>query len=532
MISKIAIRNYRLFEHLDLEFDSGVNVIVGDNDAGKSTLIEAINLALTGRVDGRMVSQDFPPFLVNLDATAAYIESLKGGTPLAPPEVIIDLFFDDDTGADLLRGTNNIHGEDACGIRIRAAFSDDYNQEYTNFIAKPEQVHLVPTEYYRVEWLGFSGNTITARSVPANASVIDPSLIRLQSGTDYYLQNIIKTHLEPKERVELSRAYRSLRETFSENPSVKSVNDKLSGEQGDVSDRTLSLSIDISQRYTWEGSLAAHLDELPFAYIGKGEQNCVKTLLALGRKAADAHIVLIEEPENHLSFTSLRRLIGKIEAKCKGKQVIIATHSSFVLNKLGLQNLILLSESGASRLTDLPEGTVDYFKKLPGFDTLRVVLAKRVMLVEGPSDELIVQRAYLDVHGRQAIDDGIDIISVRGLSFSRFLDLAVQLGRRVSVVRDNDGKPADKIRDRYRAHAQHDFVSVHVSDDPQLKTLEPQIAAVNDLQRLNTLFGTSCRDADELVDYMADNKTTVALAIFEAADPIVMPEYVRDAVAN
>ena len=41
---------------------------------------------------------------------------------------------------------------------------------------------------------------------------------------------------------------------------------------------------------------------------------------------------------------------------------------------------------------------MNYFKKLPGYDTLRLVLAKRVILVEGPSDELVVQRAYRDAH--------------------------------------------------------------------------------------------------------------------------------------
>ena len=47
MIRKIAIRNYRLFEDFDLDFAPSMNIVVGDNDTGKSTLIEAINLALT-----------------------------------------------------------------------------------------------------------------------------------------------------------------------------------------------------------------------------------------------------------------------------------------------------------------------------------------------------------------------------------------------------------------------------------------------------------------------------------------------------
>lgn len=66
--------------------------------------------------------------------------------------------------------------------------------------------------------------------------------------------------------------------------------------------------------------------------------------------------------------------------------------------------------------------------------TLRLVLAERVTLVEGPSDELVVQRAYLDAHGKLPIKDGVDVISVRGLQAKRFLDIAVQPEKPVVVV--------------------------------------------------------------------------------------------------
>ncbi|NOX21666.1 MAG: AAA family ATPase [Actinobacteria bacterium] len=533
MIQKIAIQNYRRFKEFHLDFESGMNIVVGDNDSGKSSLLEAINLALTGRVQGWPLSQDFSPFLVNQGATAEYVQALHDadGSIPAPPEVIIDLFLEASDDTEILRGRDNLLDKDACGVRIWGYLNPEYLAEYQAFASQPDQVYLVPTEYYRVDWLGFSGNAVTARSIPATASVIDPTTIRLQSGADHHLQQIIHTHLDPSERVELSRAYRSLREEFTKNPSVEAINEKLSGEDGDVTDKELTLSIDISRRFTWESSLVPHLDELPFPFIGKGEQNAVKTLLAIGRKAEDAHIVLIEEPENHLSFSSMRRLISKIEAQCEGKQVIIATHSSFVLNKLGLDRLVLLTEKAAARITDLPADTTEYFKKLSGYDTLRLVLAKRAILVEGPSDELVVQRAYVDTHGCLPIEDGIDVINVRGLSFKRFLDLAVELGCDVSVVTDNDGKPVDDVLARYADYVDHENVSIWVADDPNRRTLEPQLVAMNSLEVLNQILGKTYETADDLVKYMLDNKTASALAIFEADETIEMPEYIRGAVA-
>ena len=528
MIHKVAILNYRLFREFDLEFSPGINILVGSNDSGKSTLIEAIQLGLTGRIHGRALAQELSPYLINQDATQQYVEQLQSGDGnIPPPEMIIDIFLEATEETAILRGTNNVYGEDAVGVRLQAQLSQDFHAEYENFIEDPSAVSLAPTEYYKVDWLGFSGNAVSTRSVPAVASVIDPTTIRLQSGVDYHLQEIIRTHLEPKERVELSRQYRSLREEFSDKESVKKINDRLKTDNEALTDRELGLAIDISQRYTWEGSLVAHLDDLPFQSIGKGEQSALKILLAIGHKANDAHVVLIEEPETHLSFASLRRLIARIEERCADKQVIIATHSTYVLNKLGLQNLILLGDGAITRIADLPEDTIDFFKKLAGFDTLRLVLAKGAILVEGPSDELIVQRGYLDAKGRLPIDDGIDVISV-GLSHKRFLDLAGRLNRRVWVVTDNDGKTFEQVQERFSEYLDSPYVSLHVGDDPKLNTLEPQIVEANDLAILNAALGREYGSKEEVCDAMLNDKTGSALAIFESETRVVMPQYIRD----
>ena len=531
MIQKVAIRNYRIFRSFDLDFSRGINTIVGANDTGKSTLIEAINLALTGRVYGRALTLELSPYMINLEATREYIEGLKFAAelPTPPPCVIIEVFLDETEETTFLRGTNNLYGEDTCGVRIQAKLSPEFQKEYANFIADPSAVRLVPTEYYKVEWLSFCGNGVTARSVPATASVIDSTTIHLQSGVDYHMQQILRNNLDLNERVELSRQYRSLREEFGEKETVKAINERLKSTNNAITDRKLSLAIDISHRYTWESSLAAHLDDLPFPLIGKGEQNALKTLLALGRRADDAQIVLIEEPETHLSFAGLRKLIARIEKHCEGKQVIVATHSNFVLNKLGLQNLILLGGAGPLRITELPNDTVKYFKKLAGFDTLRLVLAQGAILVEGPSDELIVQRAYLDRHGRLPLDDGIDVISV-GLSHKRFLELAISLKRRVWIVTDNDGKTMEQMRERFTNYLKEEGVSLHTGDNPALSTLERQIVDVNDLETLNASLGASYTTKNELLEAMLADKTGAALKISESSTMIVMPKYIKDVI--
>ena len=179
--------------------------------------------------------------------------------------------------------------------------------------------------------------------MPATASLIDAATIRLESGADHYIQQIIANELEVAERVELARAYRSLRESFAGRGAIAAINVRLSeAYQEELSDKALSLSIDVSQKTSWESNLVPHLDDLPLQFVGNGAQNVLKMLLAPNRSVDACHAVLVEEPENHQSPSSLSALVRRIEQRCQGKQVVMTTHSSFVLNKLGLDRLVLL----------------------------------------------------------------------------------------------------------------------------------------------------------------------------------------------
>jgi len=531
VLKKIHIENFRAFRKFDLEFRDGLNLIVGDNDAGKTSLLEAIHLALTSRFRGRPFAYDLSPHLVNQGAAKSYIADVAAnGVTAHPPVVLIDLFFEDSDEFADLKGENNHCKENAPGLRIRAAFDPRYSAEYQSFITSDAPVSLVPTEYFEFEWLSFAGNAVSGRSVPVNASLIDASALRLHAGADYYLQKTIDEQLDAADRVELSRVYRSLREIFSKDEAIAAINEKLGETQKEVTDKELSLSIDVSQGASWESSIVPHLNELPLQFIGGGGQSMLKILLALYRNLAKSHVVLIEEPENHQSPASLNILVEKIRERCDGRQVFISTHSSFVLNKLGLDNLALLGEGNPFRLTELDADVLDYFKKLPGYDTLRVVLADKIILVEGPSDELVVQRAYFDRHKKRPIEDGVDVISVRGLSTPRFLAIAAPLGKTVHAVVDNDGKAIADVEARFAAFDQHAQIHVHVSDPTDGKTLEPQLLKANGRDVLNQIFGKGFASDEDLEAFMADHKTTCALGILEAKEAVKMPPYIEAAV--
>ena len=100
----------------------------------------------------------------------------------------------------------------------------------------------------------------------------------------------------------------------------------------------------------------------------------------------------------------------------------------------------MLSDDNCCSMQSLEKETFEFFKKVAGYDTLRLILCKKSILVEGDSDELVVQRAYMDTHeGRLPIQDGIDIMTVGGVTFKRYLEIAQTLNKETAVVTDNDG---------------------------------------------------------------------------------------------
>lgn len=55
-IEKVIIQNFKKFKDpFEIKFNENINLLVGDNESGKSTILEAIHVALTGIYAGRNI---------------------------------------------------------------------------------------------------------------------------------------------------------------------------------------------------------------------------------------------------------------------------------------------------------------------------------------------------------------------------------------------------------------------------------------------------------------------------------------------
>lgn len=479
-VKSIKLTNFKKFKDDHLEFNDDVNIFVGDNNAGKSTILEALEIVLNNNYRGRPFNTEFTPDIFNKDAVQQFLASDKSAKHL--PSLVIEAFIE---GVPDYRGANNFLKVDAQGVTVQACFDASLEDVYAEYLKTKPNLTSIPIEFYKLEWLDFGWNPIKAVAKKFRALYIDPTRIHPTLGKNQYISTILNTALDKEELVKLTLNYRENQQVFNDSGEVKAVNAGLDADHL-ITDKKLSIAASTLPAGSIQTGLQLEVDDVPFQFIGKGEQSNVQIKLAIQNKSKDIDLVMMEEPENHLSHTNLNKLVHYIEKQRGAKQLFLTTHSSYVLNKLSIDKICLV-QSGYQRLHKLDPDVVKTLKRLPGYDSLRVALSRKVILVEGPSDELVLKKIYYRKHDRLPEQDGIDIIVVRGVGFDTFISVGKEIGTRINVLRDNDGDYQNnvlKARDDYAAFANIKLIS---SDKDEEFSLEPAMIYANavDLKTLN-----------------------------------------------
>ena len=543
-ISKVRISGFKKIRNpFELTFNDLVTILVGDNGVGKSTIVEAINLALSGKYRDSPISRSVSEYLFNKDDVALFTNSSQ--PYLAFPEVRIDVYLEggDKATAARLSGANCPEKTKKCGFSFTISFDSEYLPEVEE-ASRSEHFDSLPIEYFEASWTTFSGEKVTPRMLPITSALINPNGdMRPSFGTDRATKSLIDT-LDKDDRLALSQGARKGKDGFRQAVRNGEINQKLA-RSASFKAGNPELDVNLGSADSWYRDLTISLSGVPYENIGAGPQCLLQSEISFGSISGGSSkptVVLIEEPENHLSYGNLNRLLSLLSSY-QGSQFLCTTHSSFVANKLGLENLVVIGSATdgilSTTLKHLPEATYSFFRKLPGFETLRLALVDKAVLVEGPSDELIIQRAYQDKYGRSPLADGIDVISV-GLAFERFLSIAQLIGKKVAIVTDNDGNP-EKVAKKFEPYLPLEniqaFFDSKAHDEPhddyptlRLDTLEATLVRSAGREALCSLLGRKDESDHSLIHYMETNKTDTALSIFDSDTSIAFPDYITGAI--
>lgn len=532
-IKKLLIQNYKRFKFIEIDMNPDTNIFVGENDSGKTTILEALIMVLTGKINGAPILSRLNADWFNNEVRNQYIAGLENGQHVEPPCIMIEACIDGLTDADLkiknYRGANNFHREDAVGIRIIIALNEEYSATYKDLVAA-KKVADIPVELYKISFFTFAGPDYYINATTKKVACIDTTRKDYGTALNRFVSSSISDYLTDDEQTQLRLAYRGNRHDFTQSEAVKSLNQKIQ-ENHQFGNHSISINLRENDIDSWKSEMSVSVDSIPLENVGFGTQNMFKSEIFIQQNPT-VDILVMEEPENNLSHTNMSILVSKL-ARNTGKQLFVSTHSSFVANKLGLNHLHLVGNGIVIPLSNLDQDTYNYFLKLPGYNTLRLLLANNVILVEGPADELIVQRAYHDEYGRLPIEDGIDVIAVGGVAFKRYCELAMLIEKKVSIITDNDNN-ASEVKERYAEFG--DIVALFIDEDNEHNTLEPSVFAANAHQFetfRDIVYHGAGKDKitpDQLQSFMTKNKTEWSMRVFQSESNISYPIHIRRAI--
>ena len=496
-IAKLVITNLRCFRQTTVDFQPGINVILGENNAGKTALLCALRLVFDR--SGRL-RPDLPDFYQGIaDFTKAPTISVTATLRSSKADTIDDMALVatwltklDAPWEAQLSYEFFLPDEEVPGFTAALGAAPDRDQ----FFRVLEQ--FIPKYVARI----FGG-------LPENRLVAEPDALakfdchtvdairdvesELFAGTNPLLRKMLRQVLDhdadETEALNRRRRFRTLTEKASSNLRDRLDKDalfQLAKETGAADGGVPDLDDAIDE----DGFLAAlrlYIDRPPFrvpaTHNGLGYNNLVYISLLLaslqfkasvsrrGQNAVLLPMLLIEEPEAHLhpslQYKLLRYIEKRLSPEKTSRQVFLTTHSTHITAAAGLEPIICLSLSDADGgihvayparvFGESPGGKAsrNYVERYLDATKSNMLFAKGVIFVEGIAEQLLVP-CLSQCIGRPIESHHVAVVAVGGVTFKHFLPLfgagedeslrRYALCRRVACMVDADPARKEKIK--------------------------------------------------------------------------------------
>jgi hypothetical protein len=447
IISELKLYNFRRFKSVDgepglvISFHKGLNALIGENDSGKTAVIDALKLVLLTQ------SNDY----------------------IRPTE------------EDFYKSSS---GEACLEFKIDCTITDFNKNEAKNFIEyltfkkNGDNVEYILKLHYRA-WKERHkifhelrvGEIDDGISIDGKARELLKAVYlkplrdaerEMSSGRSSRISQILLNHPVFKDKQEhevlgiFQDANNKIEEYFTNGEEGKHIlqtirnNLKLFNDRGQASDAELKAS-DIQLKAILE-SLSLNAPEIN---PGLGELNLlfIAAELLLLKDDIDGGIklALIEELEAHLHPQAQLRLISFLQNEYNENdvQIIISTHSPILASKINLKNLILMKGGFGYDLsegkTGLQKGDYLFLQRFLDSTKANLFFAKGIIMVEGDAENILIP-VIADILGYPLEKYGISIVNVGSTAFLRYSRIMVRqdgnsIAIPVSVITDCDVKP-------------------------------------------------------------------------------------------
>ena len=518
-IKSLHLEGFKKFISLDVNFNAHMNILVGENEAGKSTILDAIKIVLNQQyrnADKSVLRDLFNTKMIEDFQTNPSIKTLPRilieiELCLDPKQKNSDYFYGEVYGA---RKNQN----EKYGIRFECRYDEELGAGLEQSIIEGK----IPYEYYSLTWMTFKNRPYQIIKKPLHFLSIDTTNSAVTSSFNYYNRTLFTSKYNESIRAKVKNEFRSKLEDAFESAGLPPIGDNR------------KFGVD-SKKVVLETILSVYENSISLENRGSGMESLIKTQIALD-KANCLDVILIEEPENHLDFSTLRKMLQEISDKQNESQIIVTTHNNMIASRLNLKNVLWITENRVQSLSKVDEKVAEFFVKADDNAFLQLLLSKKGFLVEGATEFLLLPHFYKQLTGHSIEEDGISIISCNGISYKKYLAIADATGKRIAVITDNDKeqKKIDEATEFNKVNTlQHIFMGSTVDD----WTWEISIYNINK----NTLDGMITvqagakylfheKDYGAVVGKMLNNKVDTAYQMLTSGKIFSVPQYIKDAV--
>lgn len=293
-ITHLMLKNFRKFDFLRLNFQPATNVLIRDNECGKSSVFLALDLVLSG--SRHWVETLGAESLIYRQAVIAFRVGQRRADLL--PELIADVSLIYTGNPDQNR-RQNLMDRDADGLRMHIVpMLEVYGQDISHVLE--EDPASFPFEYYAVKFLTFSGSPYAGFSRHVHHLMLDSARIGIDYAAQEYTRTLSNVNVAVSDRYRLENSWRQQKDRFQEQH-LSAINEEI---------ETCQFGIRSGMRAGLEASLDVMEGGIPIRDRGKRRQCFIKTEFALRRREQHKELdaLLLEEPENHLSHVNRRNL--------------------------------------------------------------------------------------------------------------------------------------------------------------------------------------------------------------------------------
>lgn len=387
-LRELKIKNFRKLD-LTVTFPKGLSVIVGENNTGKTAIIDALRLML-------MPSRD-------IDALRITEDDFKSGTEFAPIE--ISCTFCDTTDAEEAHCQECLvdigDGKFEIRLNARIEFNKETRRANVKMWGGETEGGVLPSNFY--------DRLATIYLQPLR----DPES-GLRPGRHSQISRLIDCLTEDDDRAQFEDIVQKANDEIKVLESVegarKEINDQMSKITGAELTQNTDLVFSDPNFYRIISGLQPLIAGLPFTLNGLGYNNLIFTSATLGtlRKSSQFafRCILIEEPEAHLhphlQTLLLAHLATEADSQKDAVQIITSSHSPILASQAPIDSIVAIHGSSMKtwaisisgiEIAEKPKDAEKLKKKLQRFlDATRAELffARRVLMVEGIAEALLL----------------------------------------------------------------------------------------------------------------------------------------------